>query len=157
MATETFKRDVDQNKVEVYKNLAAIAAEYEFRLRLLANQTPDLQKYAAKSNFTEIEKKVFKKFQSEISEEERVFLATTPELRNKVIHGEFSVLVDMARSDIPFVPINVSAGEEYAENEMKKDFFSDFLSFISNDQMDKIVATFQKSIKIINDLASLNK
>src|ERR1700722_97551 len=83
--------DFDAPMINKYKDLAALGAEYELRIRLLANKMR--LSLSSKVILQDVEKKIIEVFESKLNEEEKVMLAETRELRNKFLHGNFNAVV----------------------------------------------------------------
>ena len=81
-----FKRYLEQ-----FKSAAAEGAIVELKLRLLADKFPALQECAHSQFLDEIEKKVEAYFADYLSDENKATLKLCRQLRNKLLHGNFSV------------------------------------------------------------------
>ncbi len=79
--------------ITVYKNVAAVAAEYELRLRLLANCTKELEQYKSDKLY-KLEEKFIAHFSSIISNDEKQNLNKYRQLRNKLLHVEFKEMLE---------------------------------------------------------------
>jgi hypothetical protein len=77
--------------LEQFKSAAAEGAIVELKLRLLADKFPALQECAHSQFLEEIEKKVDVFFADYLSDENKATLKLCRQLRNKLLHGNFSV------------------------------------------------------------------
>ena len=77
--------------LEQYKFASGEGAVVELKLRLLADKIPSLQKFAHAQNIEDIENEVAQYFGQALSEDEKSILALCRQLRNKILHCNFSV------------------------------------------------------------------
>lgn len=77
-----------------YKAAAVEGAAVELKLRLLADKIPALQQYAHAPKLEDIETALAEYFGDLISDEEKKTLVLCRQLRNKIIHCNFSVARD---------------------------------------------------------------
>lgn len=77
--------------LEQFKSAAAEGAVVELKLRLLADKFPQLQRWARAPKLEVTEGKVDEYFSDYLSEEHKTTLALCRQLRNKLLHGDFSV------------------------------------------------------------------
>jgi hypothetical protein len=77
--------------LEQFKTAAAEGAVVELKLRLLADKFPELQKWAHAQELEKTEKKIEERFGHYFSEDDKTTLTKCRELRNKLLHGNFSV------------------------------------------------------------------
>jgi len=83
--------DIRVQFVEQFKVAAGEGAAVELRLRLLADKLPSLQHLAHAQKLENIEKEVAIHFATKLTKEEKEILALCRELRNKILHCNFSV------------------------------------------------------------------
>jgi len=74
-----------------YRTAAAEGAIVELKLRLLVDKLPALQKYAHQQKLEDIEEAVAKHFGAALSDEDKERLWVCRQLRNKILHCNFSV------------------------------------------------------------------
>lgn len=86
--------DLNEYFIEVYKNVASLAAEYELRLRLLANCTKELKEYKSEK-LHELEAKFIEHFSFVITDNQKVDLKKYRKIRNKLLHIEFKEMLDI--------------------------------------------------------------
>ncbi len=77
--------------LDQYKVAAGEGAFVELKLRLLADKLPALQLYAHTQRLEDIEAEVGTYFGSALSDDEKNTLALCRQLRNKILHCNFSV------------------------------------------------------------------
>jgi hypothetical protein len=73
-----------------YKAAAAEGALYELRLRLLADKIPALQEAAYGERLEDVEGLLVVHFGSALTDEEKILLKLCRQLRNKILHCDFS-------------------------------------------------------------------
>lgn len=73
-----------------FRAAAATAAEYEMRVRLLADKTPALEQWSVAKNLHDVERPLIEHFAAALSAEEKQLLESVRVLRNKILHGEFT-------------------------------------------------------------------
>lgn len=78
--------------LEQFKVAAAEGAMVELKLRLLADKLPSLQRLAHAQQLEDIEKEMAIHFAKTLSEDEKRTLALCRELRNKILHCNFSAV-----------------------------------------------------------------
>jgi hypothetical protein len=83
--------------LEQFKSAASEGAIVELKLRLLADKFPALQECAHSQYLEEIEKKVGAYFADYLTEENKATLELCRQLRNKLLHGNFSVAREKLR------------------------------------------------------------
>jgi hypothetical protein len=93
--------------LEPFKTAAAEGAVVELKLRLLAGKIPALQKYAHQKRLKDIETELAKHFADALSDEEKETLALCRQLRNKVLHADFSA----ARGKLNELGVATAAGQ----------------------------------------------
>jgi len=93
--------------LEPFKTAAAEGAVVELKLRLLAGKLPALQKYAHQKRLEDIETELAKHFGDTLSAEEKETLALCRQLRNKVLHADFSA----ARGKLNELNLETAAGD----------------------------------------------
>lgn len=76
--------------LDQYKVAAGEGAFVELKLRLLADKIPSLQKYTHAQKLEDIETEVAAHFRYALSEEDKKTLALCRQLRNKILHCNFS-------------------------------------------------------------------
>ena len=81
-----------------YKVAAAEGAIYELKMRLLADEIPELQQAAYDRNLGDVEKLIIKHFDGSLSGDEKNTLELCRELRNKVLHCDFLAARDKLTS-----------------------------------------------------------
>ena len=77
--------------LEQFKLASGEGAVFELKLRLLADKIPTLQRFAHAQTLQGIENEIAQHFGHALSEAEKSTLALCPELRNKILHCNFSV------------------------------------------------------------------
>ena len=77
--------------LEQFKLASGEGAVVELKLRLLADKIPTLQRFAHAQTLQGIENEIAQHFGHALSEAEKSTLALCPELRNKILHCNFSV------------------------------------------------------------------
>jgi len=77
--------------IPLFRSAAGGGGVVELKLRLLVDLVPELQKYAHAENLEDIEKKVAEYFGASLCEEDKQTLVLCRQLRNKLLHGNFSV------------------------------------------------------------------
>jgi hypothetical protein len=77
--------------IEEFGNVAAIASIYELKLRLLADKTPALKEKSHAHRLEELEDAFITHFEKMLTPDGITLLKTGRQLRNKVLHGDFSV------------------------------------------------------------------
>lgn len=80
--------DIFDVMVIPFREASGFAAEYEFRVRLLADKTTGLRS-ASLANMSVLEQKVLEYFASHLQPGDHARLEATRRLRNKLLHGEF--------------------------------------------------------------------
>lgn len=76
--------------IEQFKNASGEGAVLELRLRMLAAKIPELKKFAYDQKLQDIENEIIKHFLHMLSDEEKNLLALCRQLRNKILHCDFS-------------------------------------------------------------------
>lgn len=76
---------------EEYKLASGEGAVVELKLRLLADKVPSLQRFAHAQKLEDIENEIARYFGQALSEQEKNTLALCRQLRNKILHCNFSV------------------------------------------------------------------
>jgi hypothetical protein len=77
--------------IEEFGNVAAIASIYELKLRLLADKTASIKDKSHAHRLEELEDAFIEHFRDKLTVEGITLLKTGRQLRNKVLHGDFSV------------------------------------------------------------------
>lgn len=77
-----------------FRLVASIAAEYELRLRLLANSTKELEKYRF-DRLCELENKFIAHFKNILNQVEQNNLSKYRQVRNKLLHVEFKKMMEL--------------------------------------------------------------
>ncbi|OIQ97768.1 hypothetical protein GALL_202380 [mine drainage metagenome] len=77
--------------LEQFRVAAGEGAVVELKLRLLADKLPSLQRLAHAPQLEEIENEVAIQFANALGEEEKATLSLCRQLRNKILHCNFSV------------------------------------------------------------------
>lgn len=106
-----------------YKVAAAEGAIYELKMRLLADEIPELQQAAYDRNLGDVEKLIIKHFDGSLSGDEKNTLELCRELRNKVLHCDFlaardkltSLGVEARRGNVKRADIRGLSGAEMTE------------------------------------------
>ncbi len=62
----------------------------ELKLRMLADKVPELQKYAHAARLEKVEEEVIAHFAGALASKERSVLSRCRQLRNKILHGDFT-------------------------------------------------------------------
>jgi hypothetical protein len=78
--------------LEQYKFASGEGAVVELKLRLLADKIPQLQQFAHAQELKDIENEISRYFGGVLSQEENSTLALCRQLRNKILHCNFSVV-----------------------------------------------------------------
>src|SRR5437879_236229 len=73
-----------------FRAAGGLAADYELRVRLLADKTPALAQWATAKNLQDVETPLIAHFSASLTDEEKKLLAIVRVLRNKLLHGEFT-------------------------------------------------------------------
>jgi len=73
-----------------FRQAAALGAEYEMRLRLLADKTPAIEAVSLDRILNNVEDKVFGHFSAALEPAELKLLKGARGLRNKLLHADFS-------------------------------------------------------------------
>ena len=149
----------EQITLNTYKTLAATAAEYEFRIRLLANKTSDLRPYAIKvAKLSELEEKIFKKFGKQISNEDIEFLKRTRVIRNKIFHVDFPKLIKIMKEagqsihETAVTGVDFTTGEIYSEQQEQEDALLNFFKFVYGGGFQVILSDLAKANQIVQAL-----
>lgn len=77
--------------LEQYKFASGEGAVVELKLRLLADKIPSLQKFAHVQRLEDIENEIAQYFGKTLSDKDKNTLALCRQLRNKILHCNFSV------------------------------------------------------------------
>lgn len=77
--------------IQQFKAAAAEGAVVELKLRLLADKIPELRPFAHREKLDDVEAKIAEHFKDALTESEAASLALCRQLRNKLLHGNFSV------------------------------------------------------------------
>lgn len=77
--------------LEQFKLASGEGAVVELKLRLLADKIPTLQRFAHAQKLEDIEKEIVQHFGDALSETDKCTLALCRQLRNKILHCNFSV------------------------------------------------------------------
>jgi len=77
-----------------YREAAAEGAIYELRMRLLADKVPELRSAAYGKRLKGVEERILTHFANALSEDEKNALRLSLELRNKILHCDFSAARD---------------------------------------------------------------
>ena len=72
-----------------FRETAGWAAEYELRIRLLADKTPELETHSTARSMATVEDAVLKYFDAVLDAEAKNRFKTVRDLRNKLLHCEF--------------------------------------------------------------------
>lgn len=75
---------------EAFARAAALACVFELKLRLLADSTPNLTRWALEPKLSKVLEPVLQEYGSKLSESETKLLRECVRLRNKLIHVELS-------------------------------------------------------------------
>ncbi len=151
----------EKKALEIYKELAAEAAEYEFRMRLLANKT-DLRSIAIKGKLCEIEAKLLKKFKSQIEPADKDFLKGARQIRNKIMHANLSKLIKIlensehALGEDMIRGYHIDSGQPFTKEQEKNNVFFSFLKLILGGGSKLIIEKLQNANNVLDELASLN-
>ena len=76
----------------LYRNAAGFGAEYELRLRMLADKTPNLTALSQEKNLETLEDAVFEEFTAHLEPGEADALRKVRQARNKLLHGAMTKL-----------------------------------------------------------------
>ncbi len=161
--------------IEVYKNVASLVAEYELRIRLLANCTNELKKYKSEKLY-ELETKFIKHFSFLINENEKENLKKYRKLRNKFLHVEFKqmlVIISELNPKQKYNPnvrqFNFSSDEPMLDQITKRindapfisnlnsyDSFAWLIECCTSGVMSDVEKSMQEAIEIINKCRDYN-
>src|SRR6267378_3032845 len=75
------------------RNTVAVGADMELRLRMLADKTPAIEHCSTARDMATVEKAIVEHFADRIDEPDRTLLRVARQLRNKLIHGDFTAAV----------------------------------------------------------------
>jgi hypothetical protein len=81
-----------------YKQASGEGAIYELRMRLLADKIPALQATAYAARLEDVEGLICNHFTSALSQQEKDQLKTCRQLRNKILHCDFTAARDKLRA-----------------------------------------------------------
>ena len=170
--------------IEDFKKLAALGAVQEFKSRMLANKHDlkftnkkgKVELAASAFSSSDTEEAVFDFFDKEINSEEKIFLSSTRQIRNKLLHCEFgefvSLLEKLIEAPLPQTALRKITLGDGAEGILKSlkgalanfrnlptvdeendtDIFGRFLSCASRGGLKAAIAPFERSISILDRL-----
>ena len=75
---------------ELFARAAALACVFELKLRLLADNTPNLARWSLEQKLSKVLDVVLDEYAQKVSEEDKKLLEECARLRNKLIHAELS-------------------------------------------------------------------
>jgi len=78
---------------QTYRDAVALGADMELRLRMLADKTPPIAALSTAKEMGSVEKAILEHFGEKISDSERRLLSVARQLRNKLVHGDFTAAV----------------------------------------------------------------
>lgn len=152
------------------------AADYELRVRLLADKTPALAKWATAKNLQDVEIPLTAHFSASLTEDEKKLLATVRVLRNKLLHGEFTTArtkleelghpKQTAKINVVKLPdplhlegfhAAVQAAEPFAVDSAPDggNLFAWVLQLAADGSFDAAAKAFQRGLDVINRLSLL--
>jgi hypothetical protein len=80
--------------VEQFERASGKSAVFELEVRLLADKTPALTKFAHEQSLTPILTPLVQHYSDQLSADEKTLLDTAKTLRNKVVHSDFKAAAD---------------------------------------------------------------
>lgn len=76
-----------------FRSTVAIGADMELRLRMLADKTPAIERFSTAKDMGTVEKAIIDHFGHQVTGSERTILRVARQLRNKLMHGDFTSAV----------------------------------------------------------------
>jgi len=86
--------DLTELFTQQFERAAGKAAVFELEIRLVADKTPELTKFAHEQTLNPILTPFIEHFTAQLSDEDKQMLKTAQVLRNKIVHGDFKAAAD---------------------------------------------------------------
>lgn len=142
----------DEAAVNTFKSIAALAAEYEFRLRLLASRME--LPWTSEDKLHAVEKEIIEHFKDNLTEQEKNCLNDVRRLRNKFLHGAFDAVIQIMQEKGILLDTNVRGFDISSERptSVTQGMFFNFVKFLFGGQVEALMKEFREANNIVTRL-----